>query len=48
MIALLTVSAISVGIILGLAMILPCKACQARRERLRAAYARWRETNSGR
>lgn len=45
MITLLIVSAIGVTLILGLALILPCKACQARRERMRAAYARWRETH---
>jgi hypothetical protein len=45
MIALLTASAIGVAIIASLAMLLPCKACQARRERMRAAYARWRETH---
>lgn len=48
MITLLTVSAIGVALILGLAMILPCEACRLRRERMRAAYARWRETNAGR
>jgi hypothetical protein len=47
MIALLAVSGIGVAIIVGLAMLLPCKACQARRERMRAALARWRETHPG-
>lgn len=45
MIALLTISAVGVALIIGLAMVLPCEACRLRRERLRAAYARWRDTH---
>jgi hypothetical protein len=36
-----------VAIIVGLAFVLPCPACEKRRERMRAALARWRETHSG-
>jgi len=42
MIVLAAASAIGVILIVGLAMILPCKACDKRRERLRAAYDVWR------
>ena len=48
MTALLIASAIGVALILGLALILPCPACRLRRERMRAAYARWREDNPDR
>lgn len=41
--ALLTVSAIGVALIFGVAFVLPCPACRKRRERMQAAYARWRE-----
>jgi hypothetical protein len=42
--ALLLTSGIGVAVILGLAWLLPCPACRKRRERMRAAYARWQET----
>jgi len=45
MIALLIISAVGVALIAGLALILPCEACRLRRERMRAAYARWRDTH---
>jgi hypothetical protein len=45
--ALLVASAIGVGAIIGAAMILPCPACQRRRERLRAAVAAWRGKKTG-
>ncbi|MBY0509109.1 MAG: hypothetical protein K2P94_03055 [Rhodospirillaceae bacterium] len=45
MIALLVASAIGVVLIIGLALILPCEGCRLRRERMRAAYLRWRETH---
>lgn len=38
--------AIGVGAIIGLALILPCEGCRLRRERLKRAYALWRETRS--
>lgn len=43
MTALLVSSAIGVALIAGLALLLPCPACRKRRERMQAAYARWRE-----
>ena len=32
-----------VAAFIALVLILPCKACQARRERLQAAYEHWRQ-----
>ncbi len=45
MTTLLIAAAIGVAVIFGLAMALPCPACKKRRERMREAYARWRETH---
>lgn len=38
--------AIGVGAVIGLALILPCEGCRLRRERLKRAYAQWRDTDS--
>jgi len=43
MTALLVAAGIGVFFIVGLALLLPCPACKKRRERMREAYARWRE-----
>ena len=43
MTTLLVASSIGVVVIVGLALLLPCPACRTRRERMREAYARWRE-----
>ncbi len=38
--------AIGVAAIVILALALPCKGCQLRRQRLREAYARWKSARS--
>jgi len=42
MTALLVTSAVGVALIVGLALALPCRACELRRQRMSEAYARWR------
>ena len=41
MIIALAVSGTVVAIIVALALILPCPACEKRRQRMREAYAKW-------
>ena len=41
MIALI-VGVAAAAILVGVALVMPCKACQRRRERLEAAYEAWR------
>lgn len=45
--ALVLISAAVVMVIVGLALALPCRACKVRRERMRAAYERWRAAKGG-
>ena len=45
MIIALAVSAAAVAGIIGLALALPCAACEKRRQRMREAYEKWRERN---
>ena len=35
-----------VGGVIALVLILPCPACKRRRERMKAAYDKWRANNS--
>jgi hypothetical protein len=44
--ALLAIAGITAGLVAALALMLPCSACEKRRERLRAALARWRRTSN--
>lgn len=41
----LVVIGVVVAAFIALVLILPCKACEARRARLHAAYERWRQTH---
>jgi hypothetical protein len=41
------VMAVLVAAFIALVLMLPCRACRARRERLRAAYGRRRQTDAG-
>jgi hypothetical protein len=45
MTVVLVIAAI-VAAVICLVLILPCKACQRRRERLQAAYEHWRQTRT--
>jgi hypothetical protein len=45
MTAFLVIAALMAAFI-AIVLLLPCKACQARRARLQAAYGRWRETRA--
>jgi hypothetical protein len=45
MTAIIVIAAL-VAAFIGLVLILPCKACQRRRERLQAAYEQWRQTQA--
>lgn len=44
MTALLIVAGLTVVIVGGLAMALPCEGCRLRRQRMRKAYEHWRTT----
>lgn len=44
MMALLIIAGLTVVIVGGLAMILPCEGCRLRRERMRKAYEHWHAT----
>ena len=46
MIELLLISAVGVAAISLLALLMPCKACHLRRERLRKAYESWQATRA--
>lgn len=46
MIELLLISAVGVAAISLLALPMPCKACQLRRERIRKAYEAWQTTRA--
>jgi hypothetical protein len=39
--------ALAIAAIVGLALVLPCKACRLRRERLERAYENWKKSRSG-
>lgn len=46
MMMVLLIIAISVAVIAGVALILPCEACRLRRERMKQAIAAWQARQS--
>lgn len=45
---LLIASAAGIAVIVGLALVLPCKGCRLRRERMERALEEWKKSRSGR